>query len=102
MKKHTFANIKSIMRNFFSIKIIQHKTRLGCSVILLGIILISCNQKKPIMQKETTNPEVAITIKNKVIMAVFGHPDDEMSIGALLAKYARELGKGRISYGNGW
>ncbi|PHQ62309.1 MAG: hypothetical protein COC08_01180 [Maribacter sp.] len=93
MKKHTFANIKSIMRNFFLIKRIQHKIPLGCSITLLGIILISCNHKKSIEQKETVKIEEAISVQDKVIMAVFAHPDDEISVGPILAKYAREGAK---------
>ncbi|MFK5973118.1 MAG: PIG-L family deacetylase [Flavobacteriaceae bacterium] len=80
-------------RNFFSIKIIVHKIFLGCPMILLGIILISCNQEKAIEQKETIKPEKAISAQDKVIMAVFAHPDDEISIGPILTKYAREGSK---------
>jgi len=56
--------------------------------IILITVLAAC---KP----ETTEKVEASTIEaaGKTIMAVFAHPDDELSIGPLMAKYAREGAK---------
>lgn len=59
-------------------------------IILVGL-MFSCNTD---LQHEDgvgteTNPDAA----GKVILAVFAHPDDELSIGPLMAKYAREGAK---------
>lgn len=62
-----------------------------CSlVILVGCILLSCQQEKKVEQQQVTQSEIQVSVKGKVIMAVFAHPDDELSIGPLMAKYARE------------
>jgi len=57
---------------------------------ILITALSSCtNSEKsaPAVSKEPVSAE------GKVIMAVFAHPDDELSIGPLMAKYAREGAK---------
>jgi LmbE family N-acetylglucosaminyl deacetylase len=50
-------------------------TKLLCTVFLAGISLISFAQK---------------SLKGKTILAIFAHPDDESTIGPVLAKYAAQ------------
>ena len=59
----------------------------GYWMILMAMISFSCDTGKP---EETKKEEQSISADGKVIMAVFAHPDDELSIGPLMAKYARE------------
>ena len=40
-----------------------------------------------------TNIKAQETLKNKVLMAVFAHPDDERRISPIMAKYIREGAK---------
>ncbi len=57
-------------------------------ILFLGLVLLSlfnsCTEK--------SKPEIAVVgskeNKSKVIMAIFAHPDDETTIGPVLAKYA--------------
>ena len=37
---------------------------------------------------QSASPKAASTARPPVLMAVFAHPDDESSVGAVLAKYA--------------
>ncbi len=49
------------------------------------ILIISCN--KPV----ETNPKADLNLhENKTLMAIFAHPDDEIAISPILAKYAKE------------
>ncbi len=57
------------------------------SIFILISLLASCSNS------ENGAPELSkapVSVEGKVIMAVFAHPDDELSIGPLMAKYARE------------
>lgn len=58
--------------------------------MLSGSISISCKPENATKQEEITNPEEAVSSQGKVIMAVFAHPDDEMIVGPILAKYANK------------
>ncbi|MEQ6119665.1 PIG-L family deacetylase [Reichenbachiella sp. MALMAid0571] len=62
-------------------------------LLLIGCIFISCQPDKKTEQKEIARVETPVSVKGKVIMAVFAHPDDELYIGPLMAKYAREGAK---------
>lgn len=57
-------------------------------IIIAANLIFSCNTNTVNNKASTAivNPDAA----GKVIMAVFAHPDDELSIGPLMAKYARE------------
>ena len=58
--------------------------------ILLPVLLFQCN---------TTNKEASInkeeigSVEGKTVMAIFAHPDDEMTVAPILSKYAREGAK---------
>lgn len=77
--------------NLFST--IKSTISLCCLIVFLGSIPISCKPEKTTKQKEITKQEEAISAQDKVVMAVFAHPDDEISVGPILAKYAREGAK---------
>ena len=66
------------------------KAHLGNTLLwlLLTMTFLSCGT-----EKVPNNKETSMEISGKVIMAVFAHPDDELSIGPLMAKYAREGAK---------
>ena len=49
------------------------------------ILIISCN--KPVDTKQNANLNLH---ENKTLMAIFAHPDDEIVISPVLAKYAKE------------
>lgn len=59
-------------------------------IFLLSIISFSCKEDKP---TKTIKIEETVSVEGKVIMAVFAHPDDEIVVGPILAKYAREGAK---------
>lgn len=77
--------------NLFST--IKSTISLSCLIVFLGSIPISCKPEKTTKQKEITKQEEAVSAQDKVVMAVFAHPDDEISVGPILAKYAREGAK---------
>tara|TARA_R110002049_G_scaffold78917_6_gene201411 strand:- start:6082 stop:7005 length:924 start_codon:yes stop_codon:yes gene_type:complete len=63
-------------------------------VFLIPLVLVGtlsfCGEKKSVSTEESTDVPVDISAKGKTIMAVFAHPDDEIYIGPLMSKYARE------------
>ena len=63
------------------------KLSINC-LIYCVLILLACSTKEGSNnQKPAIDP---IEIKGKTIMAVFAHPDDESTVGPVLAKYVRE------------
>lgn len=65
---------------------------LCCFLILMGI-MVSCNSQQSSQRSESIESSHDTKVSDKVILAVFAHPDDELSVGPLLAKYAREGAK---------
>lgn len=63
------------------------------ALMMLAGTLFSCGDKKSIPAEQSTVVPVDVSAKGKTIMAVFAHPDDELYIGPLMAKYAREGAK---------
>ncbi len=61
--------------------------------LLLSIISFSCKEEKEDKLKKIIKVEEIISVEGKIIMAVFAHPDDELSVGPILSKYAREGAK---------
>ncbi len=62
-------------------------------ITVIGIISICCKPEKATEQKIIAKQNEATLARDKVIMAVFAHPDDEISVGPILTKYAREGAK---------
>lgn len=62
-------------------KPIQDILFIGLSLLLLGV---SCVQ--PSQAKKATE----IGLKDKVLMAIFAHPDDESTVAPILARYVKE------------
>lgn len=93
MKNPPSITIKSMITNAFSARILSLNIKSTISpwflILLIGSLSISCQPEKATKQKETTQVEEAISGENKVIMAVFAHPDDELTVGPILAKYAK-------------
>jgi LmbE family N-acetylglucosaminyl deacetylase len=86
-----FLNSKITPLNF-----LRGTVRLA-QVFLISLVLVgtlsSCGEKKNVSTEQSTVVPVDISAKGKIIMAVFAHPDDEIYIGPLMAKYAREGAK---------
>ncbi len=101
MKDYSVITIMTMIRNcflnrnfLFDVKSLTYRLTgtifSCCLVIFIGSISISCKPGKATKQEEINKLEDAVSRQGKVIMAVFAHPDDEMIVGPLLAKYARE------------
>lgn len=63
------------------------------TIFILAGTLFSCEGKKKNPTEQSNVVPVDVSAKGKTIMAVFAHPDDEIYIGPLMAKYAREGAK---------
>ncbi len=63
------------------------------TLFMLAGTLLSCEEKKKNSTEQSNVVPVDVSAKGKTIMAVFAHPDDEIYIGPLMAKYAREGAK---------
>lgn len=57
--------------------------------LLLPILLVHCAPPATSGEPEAAQEET-LDLSNKVLMAVFAHPDDESTIAPLLARYVRE------------
>lgn len=104
MKDRPSKPFKSMIRYIFMTKILllrkkcQSVSKAGtvftcCLLLSIGSISISCKPEKATEQIEITEPEEAASLQGKVVMAVFAHSDDELAVGPILAKYAREGAK---------
>tara|TARA_R110002049_G_scaffold28018_5_gene96677 strand:- start:33838 stop:34767 length:930 start_codon:yes stop_codon:yes gene_type:complete len=72
---------------------IKFRDILSLSLVLLGL-LSSCQEiNEKITEQNNTIPEKEASTKDKTIMAVFAHPDDELSVAPILTKYAKEGAK---------
>jgi LmbE family N-acetylglucosaminyl deacetylase len=74
---NSFPNTKFDMKNLFNLKILQG------SWITFAFILMFFQ----------TNLFAQKPLEGKVILAAFAHPDDEMTVAPILARYAREGAK---------
>lgn len=63
------------------------------TIFILAGTLFSCAEKREYSTEQSNVVPVDVSAKGKTIMAVFAHPDDEIYIGPLMAKYAREGAK---------
>ena len=76
-------------------KILHKMKRITTMFLLLGLggaLELSCVRKDS-GGTDNSGDRIPISARGKVIMAVFAHPDDELSIGPVMAKYAREGAK---------
>ncbi|MEZ4969615.1 MAG: PIG-L family deacetylase [Flavobacteriaceae bacterium] len=61
--------------------------------IVLTVLLYSCGEDKSVSKEQSAITTLDVSAKGKTIMAVFAHPDDEIYVGPIMAKYAREGAK---------
>ena len=59
-------------------------------------LLYSCGEDKKEVKELSAVTPVDVSAKDKTIMAVFAHPDDEIYVGPIMAKYAREGAKVQV------
>ncbi len=65
------------------------------SFILIAL-LYSCGEDKKKIKEQSAVTTVDVSAESKTIMAVFAHPDDEIYVGPIMAKYAREGAKVQV------
>lgn len=62
-----------------------------CFVSSFFLLMQACSNTEIAPKKEAI--ETPIPVKDKTLLAVFAHPDDESTVGPILAKYVREGAK---------
>jgi len=68
----------------------MNKFRKGCWFFLPAILILMHCESPTTSDKQEAVLEEAVNLSEKVVMAVFAHPDDESTIAPILSRYARE------------
>lgn len=68
----------------------MHSIKIFLAILLLLPLLLTHCSPSPTANEPVATEEVAKEVYQKKIMAVFAHPDDESTVGPILARYARE------------